>query len=258
MRAMWSGAISFGLVNVPVKLYKASEGEPFDFDLLRRDDKCRIRYLRVCQDSGEEVEYEDIVKGYEYEDGRYIILETEDFQAASPSQGKTIEILTFVDEDDIDPKYLEQPYYLEPDEKAAQAYALLRDALDRTGKVAIARYMIRTRQHLGMIKAQGDVIILNQMRFAAEIRPTEELNLPENVKLEKRQMDLAVELIERMTEEWKPEEYRDTYVDALKEVIQQKIEGREIEIEEEPIPVEVVDLFSQLRRSLEMAEERKK
>jgi len=255
---MWSGAISFGLVNIPVKLYKASEGEPFDFDLLRRQDQCRIRYLRICQDTGEEVEYEDIVKGYEYEDGRYVILETEDFQAASPHQGKTIEILTFVDEDDVDPEYLEQPYYLEPDEKADQAYALLREALSRTRKVAVARYMIRTRQHLGMLKAHDDVIVLNQMRFAAEIRPTEELDLPKKVKLEKRQVDLAVDLVDRMTEEWKPEEYRDTYVDALKDVIQQKVEGREIDIEEEPIPVEVVDLFSQLRRSLEMAEERKK
>lgn len=255
MRSMWTGAISFGLVNIPIKLYKASESSRLDFDLLRRDDRCRIRYVRVCGETGEEVPYEDIVKGYEYEKGRYVILEDEDFQKANVKKTRTIEIMSFADADEIDEKYIEQPYFLAPDEKAAQAYGLLREALKESKKVAIARFVLRSREHLAMLQAEGDVIVLHQMRFAAELRSPEELDLPGKVQAEERQMKMALQLIEQLTEAWNPEQYKDTYVEDLMRIIEQKASGQEIEAEEEPVPIEVVDLFAQLSKSLEMVRE---
>ncbi len=257
MRAMWTGAISFGLVNIPIKLYKASESERLDFDLLRRDDRCRIRYVRVCGETGEEVPYEDIVKGYQYEKGRYVILEDEDFEKANVRKTRTIDIQSFVEASEIDEKFIEQPYYLAPDAKAAQAYGLLREALKESKKVAIARFVMRNREHLAMLQAEGDVIVLYQMRFADEIRSTEELELPRTVEAEERQMKMALQLIDQLTEEWKPEQYKDTYVEDLMHLIEQKARGEEVEAEEEPVPIEVVDLFSQLSQSLEMVREGK-
>ena len=258
MRAMWSGAISFGLVNIPIQLYKASESSRLDFDLLRREDQCRIRYVRVCGDTGEEVPYDEIVKGYKWEDGRYIVLEDEDFEKANVRKTRTIDILSFADAQEIDEKYIEQPYFLVPDEKARQAYALLREALTKSNKVGIARFVLRTREHLAMLQAEGDVIVLYQMRFAGELRSTKELDLPRKVEIEDRQIKMALQLIEQLTEPWQPEQYKDTYVEDLMRIIEQKAQGQEVEAEEEPVPIEVVDLFSQLSQSLEMAREEKK
>jgi DNA end-binding protein Ku len=255
VRAMWTGAISFGLVNIPIKLYKASESERLDFDLLRREDQCRIRYVRVCGDTGEEVPYSDIVRGYQYEKGRYVILEDEDFEKANVRKTRTIEIMSFARAEEIDEKYIEQPYYLAPDEKAAQAYGLLREALKESKKVAIARFVLRTREHLAMLQAEGDIIVLHQMRFADEIRSPEELEVPREVQAEERQMKMALQLIDQLTEPWNPEQYRDTYVEDLLHIIEQKAQGQEIEAEEEPVPIEVVDLFAQLSQSLEMVRE---
>ena len=186
------------------------------------------------------------------------ILHTKDLLTAlvrSSGDISNLDIMSFADVDEIDEKYIEQPYYLAPDEKAAQAYGLLREALKESKKVAIARFVLRSREHLAMLQAEGDVIVLHQMRFAAEIRSPEELNLPGKVEAEERQMKMALQLIEQLTEPWNPEQYKDTYVEDLMRIIEQKARGEEIEAEEEPVPIEVVDLFAQLSQSLQMVRE---
>jgi DNA end-binding protein Ku len=258
MRPIWSGAISFGLIYIPVRLYNASQDQELDFDLLRRGDLCRIRYSRICEETGEEVDYADIVKGYEYEDGKYVVLEDEDFTRANVRKTRTIDIASFIDAGEIDQKYLEKPYYLEPQKGAEKVYALLREALKNSGKAGVARFVLSTREHLAVIKAEGQVIVLNQMRFPSEIRPTDNLELPEEGGFSERELDMAVKLVDRLTEPWEPGEFHDTYVEDLKHIIQEKINGKELEpVEEEPIPEEVTDLFAKLSESLELANRRR-
>ena len=257
MRSIWTGAISFGLIYIPVRLYNATEDNAIDFDLLRRGDLCPIRYARVCRDTGEEVPYEDIVKGYQYENGQYVVIEDEDFKRANVRKTQTIDIVNFVNEKDIDAKYLEKPYYLEPQPEAKRVYALLREALKKSGKVGLARFVLRTREHMAILKPEDDLIILDQLRFASELRPPEDLELPKNEEVTKRELDVAIQLIDQLSEPWQPEEYHDTYIEDLMQIIQAKIEGREaVPEEEEPIPVEVTDLFARLTESLQMAKER--
>jgi DNA end-binding protein Ku len=259
MRSIWSGAISFGLIYIPVRLYSASESQGLDFNMLRRGDNCRIRFVRVCRETGEEVPYEDIVKGYEFSKGKYVILEDEDFARANVKKTKTIEIINFVNADEIDTKFIEKPYYLEPDPAAKKVYALLRESLKQSNKVGVARFVLRTREHIAILKAEDEVIVLNQLRFASEIRKPDDLDLPENENLNERELEMAVKLVDQLTEPWQPEQYKDTYTEDLLRIIQEKIEGKEAEpVEEEPIPIEVTDLFAKLSQSLEMAKERGK
>jgi DNA end-binding protein Ku len=260
MRSIWSGAISFGLIYIPIRLYTASDEQELDFDMLRKGDMCPIRYVRVCERTGEEVEWEDIVKGYEYRKGDYVIVTDEDFARAAPKKTKTIEIVAFVKQEEVDTKLLEKPYYLEPAKGAERAYALLRQALRKTDKVAIARFVLRTREAMALLKADGDVIVLNSMRWATEIRPTDELELlPNNRGIKKNELDMAIKLIDQLTEPYDPNQYADTYTEELMELIKDKAQGkeREPEEEEEPIPAEVTDLFAKLRESLAAAESRK-
>jgi DNA end-binding protein Ku len=258
MRSFWSGAISFGLIYIPVKLYNASETNELSFNMLRRSDKSRIRYVRVSADTGEEVPNEEIVKGYEFSKGEYVVLEEDDFKKANVKKTQTIDIVTFVDADQVDYKLYEKPYYLEPIKGAAKAYALLRDALQRSGKVGIGRFVLRNRETMGVVKPEGEVIVLNQMRYASEIRPPDELTLPGMGEVAEKELDLAVNLIDTLTGEWQPDQYGDTYSEDLQRIIQAKIEGREPEAEAEaPIPIEVTDLFAKLSQSLEQAKQQK-
>jgi DNA end-binding protein Ku len=255
MRSIWSGAISFGLIYIPVKLYSASQSNELDFDLLRRDDHCRIGYSKICKESGEEVPNDEIVRGFEYRKGDYVIIEDEDFQRARSGRTKVIDIASFVNLDEIDTKFLEKPYFLEPDKGAKQVYGLLREALVRTNKVGLARFVMRNREHLAIIKPEDKVMVLNQMRYAAEIRTPDELDLPGKEGLADRELDMAVKLIDQLTEPWEPEQYRDTYIDTLREIIQQKAEGKELApLQEEEVPTDVTDLFAKLRESLEQAQ----
>jgi DNA end-binding protein Ku len=257
MRSIWSGAISFGLIYIPVRLYSASESKTLDFNLLRRGDQCRIRYARVCRETGEEVPYEDIVKGYEYSKGQYVVMEDEDFERAAPRKSKTIDIVNFVEAAEIDTKFLEKPYFLEPDPAAKKVYALLREALKKSQKVGVARFVLRTREHLALIKAEDNVLVLNQLRFADEIRQPDDLELPAEEDLGERELEMAVKLIDQLTEAWQPEQYKDTYTEDLLRIIQEKVEGREIQpAEDEPVPIEVTDLFAKLSESLEMAKDK--
>jgi DNA end-binding protein Ku len=258
MRSFWSGAISFGLIYIPVKLYNASETNELSFNLLRRRDKSRIKYVRIAADTGEEVPGDEIVKGFEFSKGEYVVLEEEDFKKANVKKTQTIEIVTFVDASKVDYKLYEKPYYLEPVKGAAKAYALLRDALARSGKVGVGRFVLRNRETMGIIKPEGRVIVLNQMRYASEIKDPGELSLPGVGEVSDQELALAENLIETLTGEWKPDEYTDTYAEDLRRIIQAKIDGREPQAEAEaPIPIEVTDLFAKLSQSLEQAKQQK-
>lgn len=252
MRAIWSGAISFGLVNIPVKLYSGSGESSLDFDMLAKDDLSPIKYVRVAESDGREVPYKDIVKGYEIEKGRYVVLTDKDFEKANARKTRAIEIHSFVNEEEIDPVYFEKPYYLEPDKTAAKPYALLREALRKSKKVGIASYVLRNREHLAILKASGDVIILNQMRYHEEIRDPAGLSLPGEKEISDKEVDMAMKLIDQLTEDFHPEQYRDTYVDELKKMIEAKAEGKTIKAKgEAPEPTRVKDLMDVLKASLD-------
>jgi DNA end-binding protein Ku len=258
MRAIWSGAISFGLVNIPVKLYSAAGDNNLDFDMLAKQDLSPIRYARIATSDGREVAYKDIVKGYEIEKGRYVVLNDKDFEKANAKKTKSIEILNFVKEDEIDPIYFEKPYYLEPDKTAAKPYALLREALRKSKKVGIATFVLRNREHIAVLKASGDVIILNQLRYHAAVRDPSGLNLPGENAISSKELDMANKLIDQLTEKFKPEQFQDTYIDELKKLIEAKAEGKTIEPKgEAPEPTKVKDLMDILKASLDSTKERK-
>jgi DNA end-binding protein Ku len=258
MRSIWSGAISFGLIHIPVKLYSAIQESTLDLDMLRKQDLCPIRYARVCRDTGEEVPYQDIVKGYQYRKGDYVILEDEDFKRANVRKTQTIDIVEFVDRSEIDPKLLSKPYYLEPTKQARKAYALLREGLKRTGKVGIGKFVLRNREHLVALRAEEELIVLDQMRFASEVRKAEGLDLPDKDEATNRELEVAIKLIDQLTDPFKPEEFRDTYREELERVIKEKAEGKvPTERGEKPIPTEVPDLMAKLKESLDHARKRK-
>jgi DNA end-binding protein Ku len=251
MRAIWSGSLSFGLVNIPVKLYSAIQEKELKFHLLHEKDFSPIRYARVCRANGEEVPYEEVVKGYEYKKGDFVVLEDEDFEKASPKKTKTIDIHEFVAEKEIDPIYFDKPYYLEPDKESEKAYMLLREALEISKKVAIASYVLRNREHIGIVKPYDKVIVLNQMRYAEEIQKPDKLELPES-KAKGKEVDMALKLIDQLSEKFKPETFHDTYVKEMKAVIESKAKGQTIKVKEgAPEPTRVPDIMQLLRASLE-------
>jgi DNA end-binding protein Ku len=251
MRAIWTGAISFGLVNIPIRLYSATEERGLHFDMLHKKDLSPIRYARVCRLDGREIPYEDIVKGYEYQNGDYVVLVDEDFKKANIRKTKTIDIEEFVSEEEIDPLYFTKPYYLEPDKGAEKAYAVLREALHKSKKVGIAKFVLRNREHLAAIKAQGDLIVLNQMRFQEEIREPDELNLPDKKTARGKEIDMALQLIDQLSEPFKPEQFRDEYTQELKKVIEQRAKGKIPKAKgKAPQPTKVPDLLNVLRKSL--------
>lgn len=259
MRSIWSGAISFGLIHIPVKLYSAVTESNLDFDMLRKQDLCPIRYARVCRDTGEEVPWQDIVKGYEYKKGDYVILEDEDFKRANVAKTQTIDVIDFVNASEIDFVYLEKPYYLEPVKEARKAYALLREALKKTGRAGLTLFVLRNRQRLALLKPEGDLLILNQMRFASEIRKPEGLNLPPEAEASKKELDMAIKLIDELSEPFRPEQFHDTYREELERVIEEKAHGKTPEPRgEAPVPTAVPDLMAKLRESLEAAKKKKK
>jgi DNA end-binding protein Ku len=252
MRSIWSGAISFGLVNIPVKLYSAVGDNSLNFDMLSKKDLSPIKYLRVSSADGKEVPYKDIVKGYQIEKGHYVVMEDKDFEKANAKKSKSIEIVSFVPEEEIDSIFFDKPYYLEPDKTAEKPYALLREALRQSKKVGIATFVLRNREHMAIIKPEGDVIILNQMRYEADIRDPKGLHLPEAVKVSKPEVEMAKKLIDQLTEKFDPSKFKDTYVEELKNLIEAKAEGKTIEAKTAaPAPTNVKDLMETLKASLE-------
>jgi DNA end-binding protein Ku len=254
-RAIWKGSISFGLVNIPIALYPATRREEFKFRLLRKSDLSPVNYKRVAEKDGKEVPWDQIVKGYEYEKGKYVVLKDEDFERVDLEATQTVDIQDFVDVDEIDPIFFYKPYYLEPQKGGDKAYALLRDALEDSRKVGIAKVVIKTRQYLAGVKPEDGALVLELMHFADELADTGKLHLPKKVEVGKREMNMAKSLIDSMSAKWNPEKYHDDYREALMEVIEEKVEAGGKEIEEKPKkapkPTKVIDLVSVLQKSLE-------
>lgn len=260
-RAIWSGSVAFGLVNVPVQLFSATQDLTVQFHQFERGTSSRIRYRRVNEDTGEEVDYDDIVKGHEIADGEYVIVTPEELEAVEPGRSRTIEITDFVDAADIDPIYYQKTYFLGPrDETAARAYQLLVRAMADTGRTAIATFVMRSKQYLAAIRPMGDVLTLETMFFAEEVRDAhEEIDqLPTSAEVRSRDFDTAATLIDAMTTEWDPSNYRDTYRDRVLELIEAKQAGEEIvTTAEEPTSAEVVDLMAKLEESVAAARGRR-
>ncbi len=259
MRAIWKGSISFGLVNIPIALYPATRREDLKFRLLREGDLSPVNYKRVAEKDGKEVPWEKIVKGFEYEKGKFVVLNEKDFQRVDLEATQTVDIQDFVDVEDIDPMYFYKPYYLEPQKGGDKAYVLLRETLEKTGKVGIAKVIIKTRQYLAGVKPHKHALVLELMHFAEELADGEKLNVPKKTSEPgKREMDMAKALVESMSSEWDPKKYKDDYRDALMEVIEEKVESGGEEIEEKPKPKKesskVIDLVSILQQSLAKAE----
>jgi DNA end-binding protein Ku len=254
MRAIWKGSISFGLVNIPIALYPATRKEDLKFRLLRAKDLSPVNYKRVAEKDGREVPWDEIVKGYEYEKGKFVVLNEKDFQRVDLEATQTVDIKDFVDLDEIDPMYFYKPYYLEPQKGGDKAYALLREALADGKKVGIAKVVIKTRQYLAGVKALKHALVLELMHFAEELADAEKLHVPKKTEVGKREKEMAEALVKSMTSKWDPEKYKDDYRDALMEVIEEKVESGGKEIEEKPKEkkpsTKVIDLVAVLQESL--------
>lgn len=259
-RALWKGGISFGLVHIPVSLYPASLSEGLSFDMIDKRDFSPIGYKRYNKATGEEVERANIVKGYEYEKGEYVVVTDEDFKQANIKATQTVEIEAFVDAGAVAPYYYDTPYYLEPGKRGEKGYTLLREILKRTGRVGIANVVIRSRQHLAALIPLERMLLLNTLRFSNEIRSMSDLNLPAGKgDLTEKELAMAERLVEDMTDKWKPEQYKDTYSGDLMARIEAKIKAGETHVitpetkaaEEPRRSAEVIDLVSMLRRSLD-------
>lgn len=262
-RGLWKGAISFGLVNVPVELFSAEKrSSEIDLTMLDKRDLAPVGYKRYNKSTGEDVPWAEIVKGYEYEDDKYVVLSDEDFRRANIDASKTVDIQAFVDLNEIPPLFFETPYYLAPGKRGEKAYALLRDAMKKAGKAGIASVVIRTRQYLAAVVPQDDVLVMNTLRYADELRGVEELGVPAgtlDAKPTPKEIEMALRLIDDMAEKWQPEKFKDTYRDDLMARIQEKIKkGQTEEItapdkhaEKETAGADVIDLMALLKKSVE-------
>lgn len=253
MRAIWKGSLSFGLVNIPVHLYSATREKEFSFTLLHKKDHSEIRYARICKTEEKEVPWNEIVKGYELEKGDYIIFDEKDFEQINLKKTKTIEILNFIHQEEIDSVYFVKPYFLEPEKNAANAYQLLRDALKKSNKVGLAKYVLHNREHLAVLKVHDDILILNEMRFQTELIDTKEIHIPEKEKFKGKELEIAIQLIDQLTTSFNPKIYKDTYIQELKDMIKKKAKGKPIQPKKgEPEKItKVHDIMSLLKASLE-------
>ena len=250
MRSIWNGSISFGLVSIPIKLYSGSEDRRIDLDMLDRRDNARIRYKRVNEDTGKEVEWKDIVKGFKKEDG-YVVLEKEDFDQANMKKTKTIDIEEFIDEDEVADVLFKKPYFLEPQKEGGKSYNLLLKALKKTGKLGVATFVMRQKEHLALIGIYRDSLVLHVIRFEDEIRDPGELKLSKT-KVKAKEVDMAVSLIEQYSSKFDFEKYKDIYNDQLMKIIDSKSTGKKAKPEKfEAEPTKADDLMAKLKASLE-------
>ncbi|MGH2529224.1 MAG: Ku protein [Actinomycetota bacterium] len=255
-RAMWKGAISFGLVTIPVAVFPATEEKSLKFNQLHEEDHGRIRYKRVCEIDGQEVTYEHIVKGYEYEKDHYVVLTDEDLDKVPLESSRAIDIVQFVDLEEIDPVLYKKSYYLVPDETGAKAYALLRKALSEENRVGIAKVSFRDKEHLAALRFKDDVFVLETMYWPDEIRAAEFDTVRADEKVRAQEVEMAKSLIDNLTEPWNPDAYRDEYRDALVEIVEKKVAGEEIEVAPEAAPAKVVDLMEALKASVVAAKKK--
>jgi DNA end-binding protein Ku len=250
MRSIWKGAISFGLVNIPIKLYSATQQSSLNLELVDSRDLGKIRYLRINENNGREVEWANIAKAYKYE-SKYILIEDSDFEKAAPEKSKIIEVNNFVNETDIDTIYYENSYYVEPEKSGSKAYALLREALKKSGKVGVAQFVMRTAATLSVLKPKGDVLVLSKIRFAEEIRDFDDLNLPMKTEVKAPELKIAMTLIDQYTSEFDIDKFKDEYSATLKKVIEDKATGKKGKIKKYRIsPQRSQDLMEQLKASL--------
>jgi len=266
MRPIWKGHISFGLVNVPVTLYPAEQRTDLSFHMLDSRNHARVRYERINADTGEEVPWDQIVKGYQYDDDRFVIVDSEELKRVAPEATRAVEIEAFVELADIDLVYFDKPYYLEPGKKGEKGYALLREVLAETGKAGIARVVIRTRQYIAAMVARGDALVLNLLRYPQELRPVSDLDLPgpaEDLGVSKAELKMARTLVSSMSADWNPDEYHDEYRAALMKWIEERIEAGQLERapesadfdEDAPAPINMMEA---LKRSLAESAPKKK
>jgi DNA end-binding protein Ku len=254
MAAIWKGSLTFGLVNIPVELKTAVRADHISFRLLHNEDLSPVKYERVCQAEGEPVPWNEIVKGYEYEKGKFVVLTDEDFKTAALEQSKTIDILDFVKEDEIDPRYFETPYYLVPSKGGEKPYALLREAIRQTGSVGIGKIIMRQTQHLVGVKVVGEALVLEIMRFANELVDAKEFNFPGREAVRPQELQMAEQLVANLAEPFDPTRYTDEYRANLMKIIKAKMKGKKVKLEEPEGATpdsDVLDLMSRLRASLE-------
>lgn len=254
MRSIWKGSISFGLVSIPIALFPATQREELKFRLLRASDLSPVNYKRVAEADGKEVPWDQIVKGYEYEKDKFVVLKDEDFKRVDVEATQTVDIIDFVALSEINPVFFQKPFYMEPMKGGAKAYVLLRDVLRSTGEVGIAKVVIKTRQHLAAVKPNGNALVLELMHFADELIDTGSLQLPAKAEVGKGEMEMARTLVARMTNKWQPEKYKDDYRSAVMGLIEEKIAsgGRELKMPKakgKPA-TKVIDLAEVLRQSL--------
>ncbi|RAV99170.1 non-homologous end joining protein Ku [Pseudochryseolinea flava] len=261
MKAIWKGAIGFGLVNIPVKLYSASQRSELDLDMLDKKDHAHIRFRRVNEKTGREVNYKDIVKGYKYRN-QYIILEDKDFKAASPKKSSIIDISDFVMQEEIEPMFFESPYYLVPEKSGNKAYTLLLEALQKSEKAGIGSFVLRNKEHLCVLSPMKNVIVLNTIRYAEEIRDTTELDLPKHTKPKPNELKMAMSLIDQLSTSFKPNRFKDTYSSDLMKMIKSKAntKGKKKKVDDDSATMKVThrkkkddDIMAQLKASLKKA-----
>ena len=254
-RALWKGSISFGLVNIPIELHTAVRNHRPKFRMLHAKDKSPVRFERVCVRDGKPVAWEDLVKGYEYSKGHFVVMTKEDFQAAAVEKTRTVDIVDFVKAEAIDDRFFETPYYLVPAKSGERAYALLREAIRDSGRIGIAKFILRDAQHLAAVEVIEDAIVLSVMRFADELVDVKQFDFPAVQGVRKQELDMAKALVNSLAADWDPAKYTDQYRENLMRIIQAKMKGKEIVLapDEEPRQAEVVDLMERLRRSLEQS-----
>jgi len=253
-RSMWKGSIAFGLVNIPIELYSATRDHRPRFRLLHAKDEEPVRYERVCQKEGKPVAWNDLVKGYEYAKNHFVVLTKDDFKTAALEKTKTIDILDFVDPDAIDERYFETPYYLAPGKGADRAYALLREAIRESGRIGIAKIILRDAQHLAALEAIGDALVLTMMRFSGELADLGEFSFPHKTDIRPADLKMARQLVDTLASSWNPDKYTDEYTENLLRIIKAKMKGRTpklVDMAHAPKQGEVVDLMARLRASLE-------
>lgn len=259
MRSIWKGAIRFGLVYIPVHLYSASRSRELKFKMLHKKDLSEIRYARICKEDGKEIPWEEIVKGYEYQNGDYVVLTEDDFEKADPEKTHTIEILDFTQEEEIDAMYYDTPYYLEPDKGAGASYVLLREALKYAKKVAVGHFIFHHHEHLGVIRVYNDLLVLHQLRYESEIIDRQDLKIPKKA-VSKNELEVAIKLIDQLTKPFTPTHYSDSYIETIKTLIKKKAKGHRVVSSQRstrPSP-KVHDILSLLQASLEKPKKKSK
>ena len=251
-RALWKGSISFGLVNIPIELHTAVRNHRPKFRMLHAKDKSPVRFERVCVRDGTPVAWEDLVKGYEYQRGRFVVMTKEDFAAAAVEKTRTVDIVDFVKAEEIDDRFFETPYYLVPVKGGERAYGLLREAIRESGRIGIAKFILRDAQHLAAVEVIENALVLSVMRFADELVDAEQFEFPSTEGVRKAELDMAKALVNSLAADWDPSKYTDQYRENLLRIIQGKVKGKEVDLEtpSEPRQAEVVDLMERLRRSL--------